>query len=59
MDSAPLLITFDEAARLLGVSRRTVVRLCQAGRLTEVRVTQDAPRVRMSEVKRLAEPGSQ
>ena len=57
--SQPLLITFEEAGRLLGVSRRTVDRLCQSGRLTVVRVTPDTPRVRMSEVERLAGLGSQ
>lgn len=40
-----LAVTVDEAARLLAVSRRTIYRLAQQGKIRVVRVTADAPRV--------------
>ena len=48
-----MLLTFSQAANLLAVSRRTIARLCDQGRLTCIRVTPDTPRVRFSEILRL------
>lgn len=50
----PILITLEEAARLLSCSRRTIRRLVLGGALSEVRVTRDCPRVRLCEVEALA-----
>jgi excisionase family DNA binding protein len=50
----PLLVTFERAAELLSISRRTVVRLCESGKLEVIRVTPDAPRLRFEDVERLA-----
>ena len=53
-DSKPFLVTYEEAARLLACSARTIRRLIVAGLLEEVRLTRDAPRLRLSEVEGLA-----
>lgn len=34
---APILVDYDEAARLMSISRRTVVRLVESGKLTAYR----------------------
>lgn len=55
MDSDPsLLITLDEAARLLSCSRRTIRRLVLTGVLEEVRLTRDTPRLRKRDIINLA-----
>ena len=46
----PLLVTLDEAARLLSVSARTVRRMIDDGRLEAVRPTPDAPRLRYADL---------
>lgn len=53
-DHRPLLIRLDQAAKILAVSRRTIVRLCEQGRLELVRVTPDTPRLRLEDVLKLA-----
>lgn len=53
-DSKPILVTYEEAARLLACCARTIRRLVVAGLLDEVRLTRDAPRLRLSEVEGLA-----
>lgn len=51
-----LLMTQTEAARLLGVSRNTIVRLVQRGQLSRVRLAPGfRSRVRRAEVIALAE----
>ncbi len=47
----PLAVTVDAAADMLAVSRRTVYRLAQAGKLRIVRVTADAPRVLCADLR--------
>jgi excisionase family DNA binding protein len=48
---APALVTKVEAARLLGVSRYTIIPLVQRGRLREVRLdSRSAPRLRREDV---------
>jgi excisionase family DNA binding protein len=48
---APALVTKVEAARLLGVSRHTVIRLVQRGTLHEVRLSDGmTPRLRREDV---------
>lgn len=55
MDSnSSLLVTLDEAARLLSCSRRTIRRLVLKGVLEEVRLTSDTPRLRKRDVMKLA-----
>lgn len=55
MDSnSSLLVTLDEAARLLSCSRRTIRRLVLKGVLEEVRLTSDTPRLRKRDVIKLA-----
>jgi excisionase family DNA binding protein len=51
-----VLVTLDEAARMLGISRMTLFKLVVAGEL-RVRRFGRAVRVPISEVKRLGEPG--
>lgn len=54
--SEPLLMTQTEAARLLGVSRNTVVRLVERGVLPTTRLASGmAPRVRRADVIALAD----
>ncbi len=51
----PLLVTRAEAARLLGCSRVTVIRLVAKGLLDEVRFTPEShPRFRLEDVRALA-----
>jgi excisionase family DNA binding protein len=45
MDNKAIAITVDDVAALLSVSRRTVYRLAEAGKLRIVRITPDSPRV--------------
>jgi excisionase family DNA binding protein len=53
------LVTKIEAARLLGVSRYTIRRLVQLGRLEEIRLADGmTPRLRRDEVLALAESDS-
>lgn len=51
---APLetLLTFAEAARLLGISLRQFRRLVDGGKVTFVKVSERSPRVRPSELHR-------
>jgi excisionase family DNA binding protein len=52
---APVLVTKVEAARLLGVSRYTIIRLVQGGALLEVRLSEGmTPRLRRDDVLALA-----
>lgn len=52
---APALVTKVEAARLLGVSRYTIIRLVQRGALREVRLGDGmTPRLRREDVLDLA-----
>ena len=52
---APTLITKVEAARLLGVSRDTIIRLVRRGALREVRLSDGmTPRLRREDVLALA-----
>ena len=52
---APALVTKVEAARLLGVSRYTIIRLVQRGTLREVRLGDGmTPRLRRQDVLDLA-----
>lgn len=51
MDSKSLLLTYTEAAALLACSARTLRRLVSAGKLIEVRVTSDAPRLRRADIE--------
>jgi excisionase family DNA binding protein len=54
--SEPLLMTQGDAARLLGVSRNTVVRLVERGVLPTLRLAPGmAPRVRRADVVALAD----
>lgn len=46
------LLTFAEAARVLGVSLRQFRRLVDAGRVAFVKVSERSPRVRPSELQR-------
>jgi excisionase family DNA binding protein len=53
--SAPALVTKVEAARLLGVSRYTIIRLVQRGVLREIRLGEGmTPRLRREDVLELA-----
>ncbi len=53
---APVLVTKVEAARLLGVSRYTIIRLVERGTLSEVSLGQGMqPRLRRADVLALAE----
>jgi excisionase family DNA binding protein len=53
---APVLVTKVEAARLLGVSRYTIIRLVQGGTLREVQLGEGmTPRLRREDVLALAE----
>lgn len=49
-NSLPLLITFEEAARLLSVSLRTIQRMVRDGTFAAIRVTADAPRLRYADI---------
>lgn len=51
MDNKSLLLTYTEAAGLLSCSTRTLRRLVSAGKLVEVRVTSDAPRLRREDIE--------
>jgi excisionase family DNA binding protein len=52
---APVLVTKVEAARLLGVSRYTIIRLVQRGALREVSLADGmSPRLRREDVLALA-----
>lgn len=55
--SAPLLLTFSEAARLGGFSRTTLWRMARAGVIQPVNLTSRCRRVRRSDIVRLAERG--
>jgi len=46
----PELIRLEEAARILAVSRRTVVRMAGKGHLEILYITPDLPRVRRRDV---------
>lgn len=46
------LLTFAEAAQLLGISLRQFRRLVDAGKITFVKVSERSPRVRPSELQR-------
>ncbi len=50
---APLLVDYPEAARLLGLSKTTVVRLVAAGRLPAVRVGHSV-RIRRAAIEQFA-----
>ena len=47
-----LAVTVDAAAHLLAVSRRTVYRLAEAGKIRIVRITPDSPRILRSDLER-------
>lgn len=47
---APLFVDYDEAARLMAVSRRTVIRLVHAGKLTSYKF-EGAVRIRRSDIE--------
>lgn len=49
----PLLITIEEASRLLSVSRSTIYRMIKAGTLPIVRPLPDAPRIARADVELL------
>lgn len=53
LDGAPLFVDYDEAARLMAISRRTVIRLVQSGKLTATKF-QGAARIRRSDIEQLA-----
>jgi excisionase family DNA binding protein len=46
------LLTFDQAAEALGISLRQFRRLVDSGKVTFVKVSERAPRVRPSELQR-------
>ncbi len=53
----PSLKAIEDAARVTGVSRRTLQRWVSAGRLTGYRITGDRRRfIDLDEIKRLREP---
>jgi excisionase family DNA binding protein len=45
------LLTFDQAARFLGISLRQLRRLVDGGRIPFVRVSKRTPRIRTSDIK--------
>ncbi len=51
----PLLLGVKEAAKLLGVSRATLWRTVQAGRLQKVELYPGSYRIRMADIERLVE----
>ena len=55
MNATATLITKSEAARVLGLSRETVVRMVKAGTLHEIRLGPGMnPRLRLEDVLRIA-----
>lgn len=50
----PLLLTYDQTAELLSVSKRTVERLVAAGRLERLDVGERSPRIHRDEVEAYA-----
>ena len=54
----PVLVSRCEAARMLGVSRNTIIRLAERGKLREVRFSPEMhPRIPVSDVLALAGTG--
>ena len=54
----PVLVSRGEAARMLGVSRNTIIRLAERGKLREVRFSPEMhPRIPISDVLALAGTG--
>ena len=49
------LLTFDQAAEVLGISLRQFRRLVDSGKVAFVKVSERAPRVRPSELQRFLE----
>ena len=54
-ERGPLLLSMGAAAQLLGVSRPTLWRMIQAGRLEKVEVLPGSYRIRRSDLEALAE----
>ena len=54
-ERGPLLLSMGAAAQLLGVSRPTLWRMIQAGRLEKVEVLPGSYRIRKSDLEALAE----
>ena len=55
----PLLIPVDEAARLIGVDRRRIYKLAEAGKLDLVKLGRNTTRVTGDSLRRLASPEKQ
>ena len=51
----PLLLTITEAGRYLGVSRSSIYRLINEGKLKTVRPVPDAPRIAREQLDQYAE----
>jgi excisionase family DNA binding protein len=56
--SRPLLYSMSQAARVLGVSRTTLWRLVQGGRLPKVQLRDNTYRIRSADLYRLVENGT-
>lgn len=54
--TGPLLLGMGAAAKFLGVSRGTLYRMIQAGRLARVEILPDSFRVRREDVEAIAAP---
>jgi len=50
------LITFPAAARLLGVSKRTIERMVERGSLDCIRISRRCVRLRLRDIEHLIEP---
>ena len=53
----PLLYSVSQAARVLGVSRTTLWRMCQSGHLSKVPVMSGTYRVRRADIEAIARDG--
>jgi excisionase family DNA binding protein len=50
-----ILLTYDQAAVTLGVSKKTVENLCRAGSLPRVYISKGCPRIRFGDLTRYIE----
>lgn len=53
----PSLVTVDQAAKLLSVSRSTIWNMCTSGRLVPVKFGQRCTRIKLADIQAMAETG--